>query len=161
MITVRSAGVLDARPMADLLNQIIAIGGTTALVTPKTPQDVQTWMRAHPTQSIWHLAEDDDGTVLGFQWVEPHLDLPKNVLNIATFVKPDQHGMGIGSKLFNATQDAARQKGYLWINATIRADNEGGLIYYQSRGFEPYARLAGVRLENGQIVDKLKTRFDL
>jgi L-amino acid N-acyltransferase YncA len=153
--------MFDARPMAELLNQIITIGGTTALVTPKTSQDLQSWMNAYPSQSIWHLAEDDAGMVLGFQWVEPHPDLPQHALNIATFVMPDQRGMGIGSRLFVATQAAARKLGYSWINATIRADNESGLIYYQSRSFEPYARLQNVRLSNGQIVDKVKMRFDL
>jgi hypothetical protein len=51
--------------------------------------------------------------------------------------------------------------GYAWINANIRADNEGGLIYYQSRGFRDYDRWEGYQLPSGLVVDKVLKRFDL
>ncbi|MBT8411372.1 MAG: GNAT family N-acetyltransferase, partial [Octadecabacter sp.] len=70
-------------------------------------------------------------------------------------------GTGIGSALFEATKVAARQLGYVWINATIRADNEGGLAYYQSRGFRDWTRVERHRLANGQIVDRICKRYDL
>ena len=72
-----------------------------------------------------------------------------------------QTGLGIGSKLFAATRDAAQAAGYIWINAEIRADNAGGLTYYQSRGFEDYGRIRGYRLGDGTTVDKILKRYDL
>ncbi|MDA0924273.1 MAG: GNAT family N-acetyltransferase, partial [Proteobacteria bacterium] len=51
--------------------------------------------------------------------------------------------------------------GYHWINATIRADNTGGLIYYQSRGFRDWRHLTDQRLANGMRVDKICKRYDL
>jgi ribosomal protein S18 acetylase RimI-like enzyme len=51
--------------------------------------------------------------------------------------------------------------GYVWINANIRADNEGGLIYYQSRGFRDYGRREGVALASGLVVDKVLKRYDI
>ena len=56
---------------------------------------------------------------------------------------------------------AAVAHGYAWIDAEIRADNTGGLAYYQSRGFEDYGRRTGYRLANGQVVDKVLKRLDL
>jgi len=35
------------------------------------------------------------------------------------------------------------------------------LIYYQSRGFETYGRVEGVRLASGRIVDQVHKRYDL
>ncbi|WP_343031999.1 hypothetical protein [Roseovarius bejariae] len=70
-------------------------------------------------------------------------------------------GLGIGSRLFETTRAAARALGYQWINATIRAHNTGGLAYYQSRGFEEYARHPEQRLDDGQLVGKVSKRFDL
>ena len=134
-ISVRRATRLDARPMAALLNAIIDEGGTTALVRQVTGDDLWEWMEADPDRSAWHVALDQDGAVVGFQWIEPRDYLPPHAVDIATFVKIGQTGLGIGSALFAATADAARKLGYAWINANIRADNEGGLIYYQSRGF--------------------------
>ncbi len=162
---VRRAGPLDARPMAELLNAVIAQGGTTALTEPVTTALLQTWMQRDP-RAIWHIAEDDSGTLLGFQYIEPHAshgDDPHGdrVAQIATFARVGHTGMGIGSALFEATRTAARAAGYTWINAEIRADNSGGLIYYQSRGFEDYGRIEGYLLGDGSRVDKQLKRYDL
>jgi len=93
--------------------------------------------------------------------VSPEDYLPTEAVDISTFVQVGRTGLGIGSALFKATQKAAKALGYTWINANIRADNEGGLIYYQSRGFEDYDMIRGYKMENGQIVDKRLKRFML
>ncbi len=160
-LQVRRATPLDARQMAELLNEIIAEGGTTALVRPVTGSDLEDWMGYSPDRAAWHVAVTEDGAVVGFQWFEPEASLPHDAANIATFVKMGQTGLGIGSALFKATQKAAKDLGYAWINANIRADNEGGLIYYQSRGFRDYGRIEDYQLESGLVVDKVLKRFDL
>ena len=102
MLHVRRAGTLDAAGMAEILNEIIAIGGTTAITDPVTVSDLVDWMARDP-RSIWHVAEDDCGTVLGFQWVDPHPDAGPDVAQIATFAKVGRTGLGVGSALFRAT----------------------------------------------------------
>ena len=158
--TVRRAGPLDAAPMAELLNEIIARGGTTAITRPVTADGLRTHMTGQ-TPSTWHLAEDAAGLVLGFQWVEGHARLGPGASDIASFVRVGRSGQGVASALFKATCAAARDLGFTWINAEIRADNAGGLAYYQSRGFERYGAIIGKRLEDGTVVDKVLMRFDL
>jgi len=158
---VRRAGALDAGPMAALLNAIIRQGGTTAIVTPLAPDDMRDWIGCDGDAAVWHLAEDDRGTLLGFQWIAPHPDLPPEACDIATFVRIGKTGLGIGSALFAATRAAAAALGYGWINASIRSDNSGGLIYYQSRGFEDHGRKTGIEIAPGLNVDKILKRFDL
>lgn len=147
--------------MAGLLNAIIEQGGTTALTRAVTGSDIRDWMTTCPERAAWHVAVDDGESVVGFQWIEPADYLPPEAAEIATFVQVRQTGLGIGSKLFEATRAEAKALGYKWINANIRADNEGGLIYYQSRGFADYGRIDGYKMANGQIVDKVLKRFDL
>ena len=159
MIHIRRAGALDTRALADLLNTIIAKGGTTAMVTPVTPRDLQGWMAA--SDSAWHLAEDERGALKGFQYIEPHPDLPEGGVDVATFVRLGETGFGIGSALFEQTKQAARDLGYAHIHAIIRADNQGGLAYYQSRGFEDFRRLPKCTLADGTRVDKIWKRFEL
>jgi L-amino acid N-acyltransferase YncA len=161
MITVRHATTMDARPMATLLNAIIAEGGTTARTQPVSGADIIALMDSAPQRSAWHVALDDSGTVIGFQYIEPMDSLPPDACDIATFVQMGRTGLGIGSALFKATVEAARALGYVWINANIRADNEGGLIYYQSRGFRDYGRREGVALASGLVVDKVLKRYDI
>lgn len=152
---------LDQGSMARLLNAIIEKGGTTALTRPVTGRDIADWMAVQAPRSAWHVALDEAEQVVGFQWITPHENLPPEAVDVATFVALGQSGLGIGSALFDATRKAARDLGYQWINATIRADNEGGLTYYQSRGFRDWAYDEGVRLDSGLIVDKISKRFDL
>lgn len=147
--------------MAELLNAIIRKGGTTAFTQDVTRDTLLGWFDKAPERSVWHLAENDEGTCLGFQSIEPHPDLPPEACDVATFVRLGQTGLGIGTKLFMHSTQAARAFGYAWINATIRADNTSGMAYYQSRGFEPYARHRNVTLANGLVVDRISTRFDL
>jgi L-amino acid N-acyltransferase YncA len=161
MINVRLAIPLDSSSMARLLNEIITIGGTTALVRPVTGEDLNEWMSASPECSAWHVALDTSEQVVGFQWVSPHPKLPPQACDIATFVQTGRTGLGIGSALFTANARAAKSLGYKWINATIRADNEGGLTYYQSRGFRTWTVDEGVTLDSGLIVDKISKRYDV
>ena len=158
-VIVTRAGRLHAGGMAGILNDIIRIGGTTALTGSVTSDDIAGWMTHH--RSAWHVAESDRGEVLGFQWIEPADYLPPEAAEIATFAQPGKTGLGIGSALFRATAAAARDLGYRWINANIRADNAGGLAYYRSRGFEDYGRIDGYRMGDGTVVDKVLKRFDL
>ncbi|WP_299964654.1 GNAT family N-acetyltransferase [uncultured Roseobacter sp.] len=161
MIRVRKAMALDCGSMARLLNEIIARGGTTALTRQVTAQDMQDRMDQQPDRTSWQVAVDTGEHVVGFQWLAPHADLPPEAADIATFVQVGQTGLGIGSALFKATSKAARDLGYVWINATIRADNDGGLTYYQSRGFRDWHIDEAVPLDNGQIVSKISKRYDL
>ncbi|QXT40155.1 GNAT family N-acetyltransferase [Gymnodinialimonas ceratoperidinii] len=156
---IRPAHDLDAGEIAALLREIIAIGGTTAITGEINRSDILAWM-ARPG-GAWHVAETEEGEILGFQYLAPNSALPPEAVNIATFAKPGKQGLGIGSKLFQATRETARALGYLWINADIRADNESGLAYYQSRGFEDYGRIDGYEMADGTIVDKILKRYDL
>jgi L-amino acid N-acyltransferase YncA len=161
MITVRKAIRLDTAEMASLLNEIISQGGTTAMTRPVTGADIAEWMDNAVGQNAWHVAVDGSEKIVGFQWIEPGGYLPKEAAEIATFVQIGQTGLGIGSKLFDATRKAAKELGYVWINANIRADNEGGLVYYQSRGFADYGIIEDYELADGQLVNKKLKRFDL
>lgn len=157
---IRPAHDLDAGEIAALLNEVIAIGGTTAITGEISRTDILAWM--HRPNGAWHVAETEEGEILGFQYIAPGGDyLPSEAAEIATFAKPGKQGLGIGSKLFEATRKTARDLGYQWINANIRADNDSGLTYYQSRGFEDYGRIEGYRMADGTLVDKILKRLDL
>jgi ribosomal protein S18 acetylase RimI-like enzyme len=68
---------------------------------------------------------------------------------------------GVGSALFEETKKAARAAGVRTIDATIRADNTGGLAFYTRMGFVDYDRRVGVPLKNGTPVDRVRKRFDV
>lgn len=159
-VTIRPATPDDAGELASIVNQIIAIGETTALHGHFTASMILDWMQSDPVRSIWLVAESA-GRVVGFQQIEPKEELPGEAADIASFVRIGSTGHGIGGRLFERMSREAPSKGYTWINASIRADNFGGLAYYDSRGFRTYRVDQNVTLADGTIVDKVHKRFML
>jgi L-amino acid N-acyltransferase YncA len=63
--------------------------------------------------------------------------------------------------LFAMTCNRARALGLLAINASIRADNAGGLAFYQKQGFIDHDIIKGVPLKSGMRVDRIVKRYSL
>ncbi len=160
-LLVRPVARADAPELADLLNAIIAAGGTTALEEPFTPGVLDACYLTGPEVICCHVAEDEDGVLLGFQTLGHYPGLPDDVGDIGTFARSDLTGKGIGSALFAATAKRASELGFSGINATIRADNTGGLTFYTRLGFADHCITPAVPLEDGTPVDRVHKRFAL
>ncbi|EJT01698.1 GNAT family N-acetyltransferase [Rhizobium sp. CCGE 510] len=157
---IRKAVSSDAEKLSALLNEIIQAGGTTALETPLSAAEFADWFIDGEFSLACHVAEHKQALV-GFQSLSSYGDPPKGVADIATFARMNPKTAGVGSALFPATRAAAEELGLEFINATIRADNVSGLGYYAKMGFETYARLAQVPLQDGTAVDRIKKRFSV
>lgn len=159
-LEVRPVRAQDAEQLADLLNAIIAQGGTTALEEPFTGEALDQTYLTGPRVLNCVVAEDADaGELVGFQTLVRSSWLPEDVADIATFARIGTTQRGIGSSLFNATRAKARELGLKEINATIRADNEGGLRFYSKMGFEDHSRTEGVPLTDGTPIDRVHKRI--
>lgn len=159
-ITIRPVQTSDIVQMTELLNEIIAIGGTTAYLTARSEADIASWVARGGTKASWHVA-DENGVVLGFQWAEPHDQLPVDAASVATFVRVGTVGKGVGTLLFGATIAKARALGFVWLNASIRSDNTSGLTYYTKMGFTDWKVEPDAALSDGQVTGKHHKRFDL
>jgi len=169
---IRPARAADAPALCALLNRIIAIGGTTALETPLTPERFAAGFLEGPRFLCCFVAEaegeaeggaggGESGALLGFQALERSPKLPADWGDIATFAQVQPKVPGVGRALFAATRDQARALGLTAINATIRADNHGGLAFYGKMGFEDWKRDAAVPLQDGTPVDRVSKRYRL
>lgn len=157
MIRVRPAVEADAPAMKAVIDPIIARGGTTAYETP-LPLDYLAGKTRAP--GFAHVAEDAAGRVIGFQWIEPD-DHDPSLAIIASFVALDAAQGGVGSALFPRTEAMARARGFREIDATIRADNAGGLAYYGRMGFVDHSVARGAPLADGTPVDRISKRKPL
>lgn len=142
--------------MTGLLNQIIAIGGTTAHQTPMTPEIVRQYFIDGPGVETSVLAEAD-GQVMGWQSV----GLWQDEMHIGTFVRPAGQAKGVGSALFALTCRRARARGLTRIIAHIRADNVPGLAFYARIGFRDTGQDPGFALNDGTVVGRVFRTFDL
>ena len=161
-IEVRDAGRGDAPDLAELLNAIIAQGGTTALEEAFTPERfAQAYLDGPDVLCCFVAVDTEAGRIEGFQTLGRYAGLPDDVGDIGTFARIDGKQRGVGSALFAATQARARKLGLTAINATIRADNVGGLAFYGKQGFADHSVTPAVRLKDGRPVDRVSKRFQL
>ncbi len=161
VIPVRAALPGDIPTMQVLLNEIIRIGGTTAYEAELTEAQVAAHFVSGPDVVLCHVALDQTGEVAGFQALERRPDLPPGIPDIATFTRRSPRLRGSGRALFATTRTAAAAHGFVAINATIRADNAGGLAYYAKMGFRRRAVEPAVPLSDGTPVDRITMQFDL
>lgn len=160
---IRPATASDSAELASLLNEIIAVGGTTAHEDPLTEQH----MRDHyvsAKEKISCFVAERGGSLLGFQSLARPYESDENYDQswglIATFVKIGAVGGGIGSALFAQTVAAGRSAGLSAIDATIRADNQSGLRFYAKMGFVDYKVLKSMPLADGTLLDRICKRWD-
>ncbi len=164
MTSVRAALPSDALAMSALLNEVIAAGGTTAHQRPfERSPDAAPLHRAGRAGRM-HGRRDgrqDRGVSMPRLAKRRRRSVSRSWAIIATFAQVGMTGSGIGTALFAATKAMAARAGVRTIDATIRADNTGGLRYYAKMGFRDYDRLTSVPLRDGTPVDRIRKRFDL
>lgn len=153
---IRDAAPADAAGMAEVLNAVIAIGGTTAHENPKSDAQVR---KSYITDAdvLSSFVAEDQGRILGWQSVGIWQDEP----HIGTFVLPGLQARGIGRELFAATRNHLRAKRARFLIAHIRADNIPGLAFYARIGFRDIGGDPGFALSDGRIVGRIHRRFDL
>lgn len=158
---IRPVQLADAPALALLINDIIARGGTTAFQKAFTPETLAEGWLIGTAVICCFVAQDDVGVLQGFQMIVKSPSLPQDVGDIGTFARLDSTQRGTGTRLFEKTSQEARRKGLVAINATIRADNSGGLSFYTRLGFVDYAVTHAVPLDDGTPVDRVYKRYQL
>jgi len=161
-IVVRPVRGSDAAEVAELLNAIIARGGTTALETPYSPEHLAEVYLTGPDVLCCFVALDGEtGRIEGFQTLGRDADLGPDWGDIGTFSRVGGTQRGVGTAMFAATRARALELGLAGINATIRADNEGGLAFYGKMGFADHKVDRAIPLKDGTPVDRISKRYAL
>lgn len=160
VLTIRDVHSEDAAELADLLNAIIAQGGTTALETAFSATRLDETYLTGPAVHCCFVAANDN-ELLGFQTLVGERHLPEGCADIATFTQIDGTQKGVGSQLFKATKERSKALGLTSINACIRADNVGGLAFYNKQGFHDHSVDEAIPLKDGTPVDRINKRFSL
>lgn len=154
-ITVKDAAEDDVPSLCTLLNEIIEIGGTTAMETPLTTEAFEAHFLRRPALLSCVVAASPAGERLGFQYLGRNDDLPADWADIATFARVAPKTPGVGRALFAETRLRAATLGFAAIHAMIRADNAGGLAFYEKMGFRDHSVRRAIPLKSGAPVDRI------
>ena len=152
-LLIRDATPDDAAGIVAVFNPIFEASSFTLFDTPFTIEDERSYIEGLGERDIFHVAvRADDNIVIGFQSMAPFATYTHafdHVGVIGTYVDLASRRQGIAKRLFPATFEAAKQKGYEKIFTYIRADNPAALATYRKHGFrvvgtaERHARLHG------------------
>jgi L-amino acid N-acyltransferase YncA len=157
-LVIREARLEDAAAIVRILNPIIEAGVYTVLDAPLTVEYERDYIASFPQRGIFHVAEDQDQRVVGFESGEPYATYTHafdHVVVIGTFVDLKERRRGIGTRLFETTLEAARRKGYEKIFTFVRADNAASLTFYLKLGFRVVGRAQNQAKLNGKYIDEI------
>jgi L-amino acid N-acyltransferase YncA len=156
---IREARPDDAAGMIAILNAIIAAGTYTVMDTPFTVEEQREYILNFPPRGIFHVAERvDDHKLVGLQTTEPFATYTHafdHVGVIGTHVDLNARRQGIATRLFAATYEVARRKGYEKFFTYVRADNQTALATYMSQCFRIVGTAQRQAKLNGKYVDEI------
>jgi L-amino acid N-acyltransferase YncA len=114
-LLIREARPDDAGAIVRILNPIIEAGAYSMLLTPFTAEAEREFIVNFPPRGIFHVVELlPEQRVVGFQTIEPFATYTcafDHVAVMGTFLDLNERRRGIGTRLAQATFEAARRKG--------------------------------------------------
>ncbi|HKH75161.1 MAG TPA: GNAT family N-acetyltransferase [Vicinamibacterales bacterium] len=157
--SVRDVEPSDAAGLVRVLNPIIEARCYTVLDRPVSVETEFDYIIDFQDRGIWKVAvREPDYTIVGFQVLEPYASYTRafdHVGILGTYVDLDLRRQGIARRLFAATFDAAREKGYEKIFTFVRADNPAALQTYLGQGFVVVGNAKRQAKIDGQYIDEI------
>jgi len=158
-ISVRDVEPSDAAGLVRVLNPIIESRCYTVLDTPVSVETEFDYIIDFQDRGIWKVAvREPDRTIVGFQVLQPYASYTRafdHVGILGTYVDLDLRRQGIARRLFAATFDVAREKGYEKIFTFVRADNPAALQTYLRQGFVVVGNAKRQAKIDGQYIDEI------
>jgi L-amino acid N-acyltransferase YncA len=158
-VQIRDVSADDAEAIVGIFNPIIESGIYTAFDTPFSVEAEREYILNLPDRGIFHVAVcQREQRVVGFQSLEPFATYTHafdHVGVLGTYVDIKSRRQGIASRLFEATFETARRKGYEKLFTFVRADNMAALAAYLNQGFRVVGTSQRHAKINGKYVDEI------
>ena len=158
-LSIRDVEPADAAGLVRVLNPIIEARCYTVLDTPVNVETERDYVIDFSERGVWKVAvRHSDQAIVGFQVLEPYGPYTRafdHVGTLGTYVDLGLRRQGIASRLFAATFEAAREKGYEKIFTFVRADNPAALQTYLGQGFLVIGNAKRQAKIDGQYIDEI------
>ena len=149
----------DAEAVVNIFNPIIESGLYTVFVTPFTVEQEREYILRFPARGVFHVAvRQSEQRIVGFQSLEPFATYTRafdHVGVIGTYVDLSLRRQGVAARLFEATFEAARLKGYEKLFTYVRGDNPAALATYLKQDFQIVGRARRQARIRGGYVDEI------
>ena len=153
---IRAATTDDVTAVAEIMNQVIR--DTTHSFKPKevSEQHVQGQISKAPA----FFVAIDGQSVIGFATYDQFRKGPgyARTMEHTVMLSPNARGKGAGRALMRVIEDHAREAGIGSLWAGISSENQEGISFHQSLGFEKVAQLPKVGYKFGRWLDLVLMR---
>lgn len=149
---IRPAEPSDAPAVAALWNTMIRDTLSTFTTIEKPIKDVEALIEARKDA---FFVVSDAGSCTGFVTFGPFRPGPGYVATAehTVIVAPQSHGLGLGRRLLEIAENAARAKGLHVMVAAVSHTNTEGTAFHQRLGYAEVARMPEVGRKAGQWLD--------
>jgi ribosomal protein S18 acetylase RimI-like enzyme len=161
-LLIRKASPPDAADIVAILDVVASERVHSAIDKVWTVEQEARYLESLSRRETFHVAVDGEAGIVGFQ----SLDLWSSLLpsmahvgQVGTFLLPKWRGRGIGSRLWNATLNFAREAEYRKLAIQVRASNVAAQEFYRTLGFRECGRLTRQVLIDGVEDDEVLMEF--
>ena len=157
-VVIRDATLEDLAAIVEIHNEGVATTDAIWTEQPQTLDDRRTWFEARAARGFPVLVADIGGSVVGFASYGDFRDTVRTPGYLGTVehsvhVSRDVRGRGIGPLLLRSLLDRARDEGVRVMIGAIDGGNHVSLAVHQRLGFVEVARLPGVGVRRGRVLD--------
>jgi len=152
--STRSAIADDLPAIRRIHNEGIADRATLD-TEPKTDADMATWWSAHDGRYTVLVAEDRDGSIIGWASLNPysHRCAYNGVADLSVYVARNARGTGVGSTLLGELEKRAKKNAFHKIVLFTFTSNTGGQGLYRKLGYREVGVFHEQGTLNGQFMD--------
>ena len=132
----RLARLDDAEAIRQIYNREVSTSTVTFDLVPRTLDEQITWLQARSGAHVVLVAEDGD-EVVGFASLSPFRERPayNSTVESSIYVRADQRGRGVGSRLLGDLVGLAAQHGFHTMIARIVGGHDASIGLHRSLGF--------------------------
>ncbi len=135
---IRRAVVDDAEAIRAIYNIEVTTSTVTFDLVPRTSEEQVDWLVKRSGAYAVLVAEDDDGTILGFASLSPFRERPaySTTVEDSVYVGRDRRGGGVGRALLEALVETATAHGFHAMIARVVSGHDASIALHQRVGFE-------------------------
>lgn len=157
-VTVRAATVADIDAIAAIYADAVENGTASYELTPPDRAEMERRFAALVEGGFPYLvAEDGDGTILGYAYAGPFRPRPayRFIVENSVYVAPQAKGRGVGAALLSRLIDDAAALGFRQMIAVIGdgTPDSPSVRLHARLGFRPASLLEGTGYKHGRWLD--------
>jgi len=151
-VEIRRARVEDAEAIRAIYNAEVTGSTVTFDLVPRTADEQVDWLVKRSGAYAVLVAEDDDGTILGFASLSPFRDRPaySTTVEDSVYVDRQRRSAGVGRALLEALVETATAHGFHAMIGRIVGGHDASIALHERAGFE----IVGTEREVGRKMGK-------